>query len=104
MPDPTLNRLEQKMDDLSSKVGTVSEAITALATRMEAWPDIVKQVNDHERRLTALEQFEVKKYDERIDHLEKTVSGFKGWLAGASAVALATGGIISYLLTHALNL
>lgn len=93
-----LTRMEGKIDGLASDVRQIGTSLTELATRTESWPKVVEQVSDHEKRITTLEAFEVKKYDERLDKLEQTVSGFKGWLAGATAVAVMVGSGIAWML------
>lgn len=82
-------RLEDKLDECTT-------AVTKLTTRLENYPAVVADVADHENRLTALEALEVKKYSDRLAKLEGAMRTFKGWIAGASAVALASGGLIAW--------
>lgn len=95
-------RVEGKIDKLSSDMGTMSTAVTTLTTRLEDYPEVSKKVDDHEVRLTALEALEVRKYSERLQKLEGSISSFKGWLAGATAVAAATGGLVTWFLSKVL--
>lgn len=93
MDPAALHRLEEKLD-------TLRDAVLQLATRFENFPDLQKQVADHEKRMTALESLEVKKYDERLDRLEGQVASFRGWILGATAVAMAVGSIVAWTFAN----
>jgi hypothetical protein len=95
-------RVEGKIDELSAGMSTMRTCVTTLATRLENYPEVSKQVADHENRLTALEDLEVRKYSERLQKLEGSVSSFKGWIAGATAVAATAGGLVTWFLAQAL--
>lgn len=95
-------RVEGKIDGLTSDLQMMTSSLVQLSTRLETYPDTAKQVADHEVRLTALEALEVRKYSLRLQSLENAVSGFKGWLAGATAVAAAVGALITWFLSKLL--
>ena len=87
------SRLEDKLDACTT-------AVTKLTTRLENYPAVVADVADHGLRLSALEGLEVKKYSTRLDTLEGSVRTFKGWIAGATVIAMAAGGLASWLFTN----
>lgn len=91
-------RMEAKIDRLADDMQAIRTSITEMNTRFETWPDVSRRVADHEVRITALEAFESKRIDERLQVAEKTISGFKGWLAGATATAMIVGGIMVWFL------
>jgi len=95
-------RMEGKIDTITSEMSTMSTCVTTLATRLENYPEVSKQVADHEIRLTALEALEVRKYSERLQRLESSISSFKGWIAGATAVAAAAGALVAWFLQQLL--
>ena len=78
----------------------MSTCVTKMSTRLESYPAMQDQVADHENRLTAIETLEVKKYEQRLKKLEGQLASFKGWIAGASAVALAIGGLVTWALQN----
>lgn len=100
--DAGTTRLESKLDHLAAEIAVTRTCVTTLATRLENYPEVSKQVADHENRLTALEALEVRKYSERLQRLESSLSSFKGWIAGATAVAAAAGALVAWFLQQLL--
>lgn len=91
-------RVESKVDTVVDTVGEMNTCVTQLATRLENYPKKVEQIDDHEVRLTAMEALEVQKYSSRLQRVENSIASFKGWLAGATAVAAAVGALVAWLL------
>lgn len=95
-----LSRIEGKVDDVARDVGQMSTTITTFVTRLENYPSIVEQVADHENRITTVEAMQVQQLSERVQKLEGQHSKVMGWVAGATAVAAAVGGLLTWFISQ----
>lgn len=64
---------------------------------------LVLGLNDHEKRLVALESIEVKKLSERVQELERDKSHIKGVAAGVAFAAALGGGTIATAIANVLK-
>lgn len=93
-------RVELKVDEVIKTASNTDKCVTELSTRLENYPDKVKQIDDHEKRLTALETLETQDVIKRLSKVETQQSRFLGWIAGATAVAAAVGAAVTWALTN----
>lgn len=92
--------MEMVNERLEDKLDKCTEAVAQLAVRLESYPQLLLDVADHEKRITALEALEVTKYSDRLAKVESAINTFRGWILGATAVALAVGGIFAWVLNN----
>jgi len=114
VPPDAWSRFENKFDRMSDTLSGLDtrtarieekvEAFKAFQAKSEVAVDAVEtQVDDLERRMTALEALEVKKFEERLKKTEQFQSRIVGVVTGASAVLTLLSGLVLWYLSSVIE-
>lgn len=103
MDDRLGERIDDKLNSVMSSVGQLNERAARIETTLIFFEKSNQKVEDHEKRLTALEALELRKYETRLGKVERIITTFKGYIAGAIAVISTVGGLMLWYLNSVIE-